>query len=143
MPFCFTTVAAGPSGVQNNTIEVKASDFDVLAALSHDIANSKTSGSTTGSRSEAPSTPSRVPASPAIPVPIPGSTSCSPGHGGGGSPPGEYGRVIPANPLGDLATIGSDAKKTTTPPLLPPQLLQFLYLHIPVFHLHTLLHGMS
>ncbi|VDK32789.1 unnamed protein product [Taenia asiatica] len=99
-----------PTGVQNNTITVNMSDFDVIEALTN---------------------------MDAVPT--------------GSSPPGEYGQVIPSNPLTGLGssgpgvsvctsshtgnspnaqptaltTLGVDAK-SSKPPLLPPQLLQVI-----------------
>ncbi|KAF5397990.1 5'-AMP-activated protein kinase regulatory beta subunit [Paragonimus heterotremus] len=140
-------VTTSPTGVQNNVIQVRESDFDVLTALSHDIASSR-GGATNDDSPNATlgATPAR-----------------NDGTGyhenadsdnylsGGGSPPGDYGRVIPSSPLagaklqsgtqggGNTAGGGqlgsappstthssSDSKKAPTPPMLPPQLLQVI-----------------
>ncbi|KAK4473187.1 hypothetical protein MN116_004366 [Schistosoma mekongi] len=95
-------------GTKNNVVQVKQSDFDVLHALEQDQASSRR-------RSHS-------------------SESCdvdSLGH----SPPGEYGRFMPAN-LNELqnrspslfssrhASITPSVLSTPQPPLLPPHLLQ-------------------
>ncbi|KAF6769911.1 hypothetical protein AHF37_12047 [Paragonimus kellicotti] len=138
-------ITTSSTGVQNNVIQVRESDFDVLTALSHDIASSR--GGATNDDS-----PSATPG--ATPVRNDGagyhenadSDNYLPG---GGSPPGDYSRVIPSSPLagtklqsgtqsgGNTAGGGqlgsappstthssSDSKKALTPPMLPPQLLQ-------------------
>ncbi|CAH8872731.1 unnamed protein product [Trichobilharzia szidati] len=126
-------VFTSPTGVQNNVIEVKESDFDVLAALSHDMANSR------GSNEDRPPTTPAVPFQTGDGKPDPPIPEVEISHvSGSGSPPGEYSRVIPATPLEALSLQGgsgaslpsgahntsNDPKKALTPPLLPPQLLQ-------------------
>ncbi|KAM3187970.1 hypothetical protein ACTXT7_001205 [Hymenolepis weldensis] len=97
------------TGVQNNTITVNMSDFDVIEALTN---------------------------MDAVPT--------------GSSPPGEYGQVIPPNPFSTPlygSTVGSTTgtsppgsqpaapnalgidAKSSKPPLLPPQLLQFTFFY--------------
>ncbi|CAH8643108.1 unnamed protein product [Schistosoma mattheei] len=132
-------VFTSPTGVQNNVIQVKESDFDVLTALSHDMANSRGGNDDRSSTSQA------------IPFQINDGKSDAPGaseaeiphvpSSGSGSPPGEYSRFIPATPLEALSpqtgsggslpspavhNSSSDPKKALTPPLLPPQLLQVI-----------------
>lgn len=121
-------------------IQVKESDFDVLTALSHDMANSRGGNDDRSSTSQA------------IPFQINDGKSDAPGaseaeiphvpSSGSGSPPGEYSRFIPATPLEALSpqtgsggslpspavhNSSSDPKKALTPPLLPPQLLQVTF----------------
>ncbi|CAI2738279.1 unnamed protein product, partial [Dicrocoelium dendriticum] len=134
-------ITTSPTGVQNNVIEVKASDFDVLTALSHDMASSRGGAATDDSPNTGAAggtawndfTPHHEPC-----------MDSDPYLTGGGSPPGEYGRVIPSSPLTAMKmqsgnspgtsvppnpTLGqsipsTDSKKVPTPPMLPPQLLQ-------------------
>ncbi|KAK4475126.1 hypothetical protein MN116_002213 [Schistosoma mekongi] len=130
-------VFTSPTGVQNNVIQVKESDFDVLTALSHDMANSR--GSNEDRSSGTPAIPFQLSEGkcdpPASEMEIPHISGS-----GSGSPPGEYSRFIPSTPLEALSAQAgsggtlpsathnnsSDPKRALTPPLLPPQLLQVI-----------------
>ncbi|CAH8634023.1 unnamed protein product [Heterobilharzia americana] len=129
-------VFTSPTGVQNNVIQVKESDFDVLAALSHDMANSRGSGNEDRS-STTPAVPFQTINEGKSDPPLP---DVDISHvSGSGSPPGEYSRIVPATPLEALSLQGgsggslpsgahnsNDPKKSLTPPSLPPQLLQVI-----------------
>ncbi|KAH8867579.1 5'-AMP-activated protein kinase subunit beta-1 [Schistosoma japonicum] len=130
-------VFTSPTGVQNNVIQVKESDFDVLTALSHDMANSR--GNNEDRSSGTPAIPFQLSEGksdpPASEMEIPHISGS-----GSGSPPGEYSRFIPSTPLEALSaqagsggslpsathSNSSDPKRALTPPLLPPQLLQVI-----------------
>lgn len=123
-------IYTSPTGVQNNRISVKESDFDVLSALSHDMANSRIgedNSTSTTSATTAQSGDGKLELITDNETPyIPGS----------GSPPGEYSRVIPPGPTSGLLSSSppgppppddsNDPKNPKSPPLLPPQLLQVI-----------------
>ncbi|TPP60996.1 5'-AMP-activated protein kinase regulatory beta subunit [Fasciola gigantica] len=137
-------VTTSAAGVQNNVIEVKESDFDVLTALSHDMASSRNAAPEDnpngGGTGNTPGTPQRGEISGhETSMASESDTSFLPV---GSSPPGDYGRVIPTSPQAAMhvqtntASIAppttnshhssGDSKKPPAPPLLPPQLLQVI-----------------
>ncbi|VDP87138.1 unnamed protein product [Echinostoma caproni] len=143
-------ITTSATGVQNNVIEVKESDFDVLTALSYDMASSR-SGATPednpNGTGNTPGTPQRGESTGHENVITSEADTAFLSGGGGGSPPGDYGRVIPASPqaamhlqTGNASGVSpstnshlhssGDSKKPPAPPLLPPQLLQITaYMH--------------
>ncbi|CAH8434805.1 unnamed protein product [Schistosoma margrebowiei] len=95
-------------GTKNNVVQVRSSDFDVLHALEHDQASSRRRSNS--------------------------SESSEVDNLGGYSPPGEYGRFIPAD-ISELHNISTSVYSRhmsnapgkgspPQPPLLPPHLLQ-------------------
>lgn len=135
-------ITTSATGVQNNVIEVKESDFDVLTALSHDMASSRNAAPEEypngGGTGNTPGTPQRGE--------LTGHEAAAASESdtgflpSGSSPPGDYGRVIPSSPQAAMhvqtstTTTASplvnshpaDSKKPPAPPLLPPQLLQVI-----------------
>ncbi|TGZ63532.1 hypothetical protein CRM22_006869 [Opisthorchis felineus] len=131
-------VMASATGIQNNVIQVRESDFDVLTALSYDMASSRggtgvDESTNTISSMATSGTPQRGETGAHHEVGLVDSDSFLMG---GSSPPGEYGRFIPPNlsaavqastgPTHHSPHSSSDPKKMPTPPLLPPQLLQVI-----------------
>jgi 5'-AMP-activated protein kinase, regulatory beta subunit len=129
------TVGGNPF-TQNNLLEVKPSDFDVIEALSHDMAHSKTSQTQQQHHSASAGPPSRRQRTlsvdsgddPKNTIGIPPHLKDQPapttplGFPTGSSPPGEYTQEEPH--VSFLEEVGTS--KQQNPPLLPPQLLQVI-----------------
>ncbi|CAH8433702.1 unnamed protein product [Schistosoma bovis] len=110
-------------GTKNNVVQVRSSDFDVLHALEHDQASSRRRSNS--------------------------SESSEVDNLGGYSPPGEYGRFIPAD-IGELHNISTSVYSRhmsiapgkgspPQPPLLPPHLLQAVLRYCKTWQSHALI----